>query len=160
MHSEEQRYLLIVDYKEFLTRFDVDELMSSIDRIIEHELITRIGPKFLYIEPPYAWPYPWRQTPLLSYIGISSVRPGSLILEIIVSSTVVAYVLRRFKKGVDESILAEEIQRSGLLAGDFIGNLLAKINNWAERYVRKQQELGGNIEKIRIEKKGDDIEKP
>jgi len=49
--------------------------------------------------------------------------------------------------------LAEQLERSGHLAGDVFGSALARINDWAEKYVPKQRELGGQVKAIRVNRK-------
>jgi hypothetical protein len=140
-------YEIVVDYNEFLTRFDLDEVISSIDRIIESSIVP------LFVEFPSYYPYEYIRDPIFSYVGIKGVSRGSMVLEIIISTAVVTYVARRFKKGVDVSLLADEIERSGRITGDFFGGLLQRLNNWGEQYVRKQREKGGNITRIQVRKR-------
>jgi len=155
MQNEElPQYSIIIDYDDFLTRYDLDEILTSIDRIIEDELLLRYDDEFYYRRRHrYLFPYLSREEPELSYLGITGVERGSIILTILASGAVATYVARRFKRGVDKSILAEQLERSGQLAGDIFGSALARINDWAEQYVPKQRELGGKVRKIRVVKK-------
>lgn len=145
-------YLIIIEYDDFLTRFDLDEILSSIDRIIEDELLSEFDPEFRFWRRHH-FPYWYRDAPELSYIGISAVDRGSMILTVLASGAVATYVARRFKKGVDKSLLAEQLERSGQLVGDVFGSVLERINDWAETYVPKQRELGGKVKKVRAERK-------
>ena len=76
------------------------------------------------------------------------------------SSAVFLYVAHHFKNGVDESRLAKELERSGKIAGDLLGSALAKINGWAEGYVKKQRVNGGNVKGISVKRKNKNIPKP
>lgn len=64
-------------------------------------------------------------------------------------------------KGVNQSLFAEELERTGRIIGDLLGSILMRVNNWAEQYVRKQMELGGRVTKIIAQQKcrADDREK-
>jgi hypothetical protein len=143
-------YSITIEFNGFITRFDLDEILSSIDRLIEEELFDSFGPDFFdYRRRRYPFhPYLNREVPAFSYLGITSVESGSITLGVVIQGAVVAYVARRFKKGVDESLLAKELQRSGRLSGNALGYILERINNWAERYVPEQREIGGNVTKI------------
>ena len=150
----EQEYSILIEYDDFLTRFDLEEILSSIDRIIEDELLSRFDPEFrFWLRLHYPFPYWHLDAPELSYVGITAVDRGSIILTVLASGAVATYVARRFKKGVDKSLLAEQLERSGQLAGDVLGSALARINDWAEKYVPKQRELGGKIKSLRLERK-------
>jgi len=81
--------------------------------------------------------------------GITSVSAGTITLAVFAGGVVLGYVAKRFKKGVDKSLLAEELERSGRLSGDVFGSALTRIYNWAEKYVPKQRELGGRVKKLR-----------
>lgn len=153
--EENEEYLITIDYDDFLTRFDLDEILSSIDRIIEDELFSELDPEFHFWRRRYYafYPYLYREAPEFSYVGITSVNRGSIILTVIVSGAVATYVAKRFKKGVDKSLLAEQLERSGRLAGNVLGSVLERVNDWAEKYVPKQKELGGRIKSIRVEHK-------
>lgn len=147
-------FSIIIDYDDFLTRFDLNEILSSIDRIIEDELLSEVDHDYRYMwrRPHHYW---YRKTPKLSYIGITAVDRGSISLTVIASSAVAIYVVRRFKKGVNKSRLAKQIERSGKITGDVLGGVLQRINDWAEKYVLKQRKLGGKVKKIRAEKGGE-----
>lgn len=150
----EYEYTIAIDYDDFVTRFDLDEILSSIDRIIEEELLSGLGLPFYYrYSYPFGYPFQHREEPALSYVGITAVDRGSILLTVVASTTVAAYVARRFKKGVDGSLLADELERSGRLAGDLLGTALSRLNDWAERYVPKQRELGGKVKSIRVARK-------
>lgn len=152
----EYEYTIAIDYDDFVTRFDLDEILSSIDRIIEEELLSDLDPRFDYFlrrSYPFGYPFRYREEPALSYVGITTVESGSILLTVVASTAVAAYVARRFKKGVDRSLLAEELERSGRLAGDLLGTALSRLNDWAERYVPKQRELGGKVKSIRVARK-------
>ena len=69
------------------------------------------------------------------------------------TTAVLFYAAQRFRKGVSESLLAEEIQRSGRLTGDVLSRLLKPINDWIEQYVPKQKEMGGKVTKISLHRK-------
>jgi hypothetical protein len=153
-------FSIIIDYDDFLTRFDLDEILSSIDGIIEDELLSEFDPDYRFMRQLYPHPYWYRETPELSYIGITAVDRGSIILTVIASGAVATYVARRFKKGVNKSLLAKQIERSGKMTGDVLGGVLKRINDWAEKYVPEQRELGGKVKKIRVERKRKDDSKP
>ena len=155
--DNQPEYTISIEYDEFLTRLDFDEVLKSIDRIIEDELLDYYYPEFrisarrsrlgrlgLIRES---------QEPEFSYIGIKSVEAGSVLLTVFVGGAVLGYVAKRFKKGVDESLFAEELQRTGRMAGDVFGSVLSRVNDWAERYVPKQTELGGRVTKITARRK-------
>ncbi|MBE1162795.1 hypothetical protein [Dyella acidiphila] len=148
-------YSITIEFNDFITRFDLDEILASIDGLIEEELFDFFGPDFFFFRRRrYSFPpYLNRDAPVFSYLGITSVESGSITLGVFVGGAVVGYVGKRFKKGVDESLLAKEIQRSGRLVGNVMGRILERINNWAERYVPEQQELGGNITKIEVQER-------
>ena len=152
---DEPEYTIVIDYEDFITRLDLDEILGSIDRIIEAELLDYYDPEFRYIRRRYPYPFSfWEHGESeLSYVGIKSVGAGSITLTVFVGGVVLGYVARRFKKGVDKSLLAEELERSGRLAGDVMGSVLTRLNNWAERYVPKQRQLGGNVTKITVQRK-------
>ena len=151
---DNEEFLITIEYDNFVTRFDLDEIMTSIDRIIEDALLLELefGPQF-FRKYHYLYPYLYRNSPEFSYIGIISIETGSITLGVVISAAISTYVAKRFKKGVDKSLLAAEFEHSGRLTGDFLGKILELINNWAEKYVPKQQELGGNIRKIKMEQK-------
>ena len=156
MHEGEQpEYTITIEYDEFITRFDLDEILTSIDRIIEAEFLDYLDPEFHFLRRryPYFLPYWGQPGPQLSYLGIKSAAAGSITLSVFVGGVVVGYVAKRFKKGVDSSLVAEELERSGKLAGDFFGPALKRINDWAERYVPKQREIGGRVTKILVHEK-------
>ena len=146
-------FSIVIDYDDFLTRFDLDEILSSIDGIIEDELLSEFDPEFRFMRRHYPYPYWYREAPELSYIGITAVDSGSIILTVIASGAVATYVARRFKKGVDKSLLAKQIERSGKMTGDLFGTILKRINDWAEKYVPEQRELGGKVKNVRVERK-------
>jgi hypothetical protein len=153
MNDEKEQELVIkVDFEDFVTRLDLDEILSSIDRIIEMELFREIKPElhlweeFFGVFPAYKY-----GQPKMTYLGIRSINSGSLIIGAFIGGAVLAYVGTRFAKGVDESLLADELKRSGRITGDALGRILVKVNDWAEQYVRKQKEKGGNIRGIRAD---------
>ncbi len=156
MESDDNpEYSIIIEYEDFLTRFDLDEILSSIDRIIESELVEYYYPEFRYLRTsyPYLFKLGLAEDSDLSYIGIKSIGSGSIELTVVAGAFVVGYVARRFKKGIDKSLFAEELERSGRLAGDILGRVLSRVNNWAQRYVPKQRELGGKVTKITARRK-------
>ncbi len=163
--SQDSEYTITIEYDEFITRFDLDEILTSIDRIIEVELLDYFDPEFRYPRTryPYILPYWEHAEPEFSYLGITSVSAGSITLAVFAGGVVLGYVAKRFKKGVDKSLLAEELERSGRLSGDVFGSALTRINNWAEKYVPKQRELGGRVTKITVQRRrkgsGDDKKK-
>jgi len=150
MDGDDSEFSITIEYDGFITRFDLDEILVSIDRIIEIEILDYWDPEFRFLRRryPYLSPYWDHAEPDFSYIGIKSVEAGSITLGVFLGGVVVGYVAHRFKKGVDKSLLAEELERSGRLTGNVVGVLLQRINNWAERYVPKQRELGGRVTKI------------
>ena len=150
--ESEFEYSIAIEFKNFITRYDLDEILTSIDGIIELELIDLWGPEWIFSRR-YFGPFFNTEKPTFSYLGIESVNSGSIIITVVTGAAVLAYVVRRFKKGVDKSLLAEELERSGRLSGDLIGHALHRINNWAERYVPKQREAGGNVTGIKVERK-------
>lgn len=151
----EYELIIEVDFEEFITRFDIDEVLSNIDRIIESELFNG-HPSYFYTwdgEWVGMHPFSARWRPSISYLGIKSISSGSLLIAAFIGGAVLTYVGTRFARGVDDSMLVDEIKRSGKLTGDSLAPILRKINNWAERYVKSQKELGGNITKIAASKK-------
>ncbi len=148
--NDEAEFIITIEYDEFITRFDLDEILGSIDRIIEFEYLDHLGPDFWILRQRilHFFPYWGRPKPDFTYIGIKSVEAGSITLGVFLGGAVLGYVAHRFKKGVDESLFAEELERSGILRGDIVGSLLKCINDWAERFVPKQRELGGRVKKI------------
>jgi len=153
--EESPEYLITIEYDNFLTRFDLDEILKSIDRIIEWELLDYY---YDYLPLEFSARRRYRASlfgfgdfePRFSYVGIESVGSGSIILKVVAGIAVLKYVVTRFKKGVDESLLVNELARSGRIAGDLLGALLGRINDWAERYVPTQRQLGGKITKITV----------
>ncbi len=154
-NEEDPQYTITIEYEDFVTRFDLDEILSSIDRIIEAELLDYFDPDFRFSRRRYPYLLPYRDGPdsELSFLGIKSVDAGSITLTVFVGGVVIGYVARRFKKGVDKSLFAEELERSGRMAGDVFGTVLGRVNNWAERHVPKQRELGGRVTKITAQRK-------
>ncbi len=154
-HEDDPEYVIEIEYSNFITRFDLDEIVESIDRIIETELFEAFNPEYRFLRRSY----PYLNYPVLSegsglsFIGIRSVESGSIWLTVIASGAVATYVARRFKKGIDKSLFAEELERSGRMVGDVMGGALRRINDWAEKYVPKQKELGGNVKRIAVRKK-------
>jgi hypothetical protein len=137
-------YSIIIEYEDFLTRFDLNEILCSIDRIIENELFPHVNAGEHSLR---------RQNLNLSYLGITSIEHGSINLSVIASNAVAKYVATHFRKGIDESILSEQLERSGKLVGDLLGRILIPINDWAEKYVLKQKQTGGNVKKIKVSRK-------
>jgi len=151
--EDEPEYTITVEYDDFITRFDLDEILGSIDRIIEAEVLGALDRPLRFRLGPYQWRYREPEDADFSYIGIKSVGAGSITFTIFASGIVLGYVAKRFRKGVDTSLFAEEIERSGRLSGDVIGSALARVNNWVERFVPKQRELGGKVTKITVKRK-------
>lgn len=162
-HKDEPEYTITIEYDDFLTRFDLDEILASIDHIIETKLLDYYGPDFQFFRQRYWYFAPYREgiESEFSYLGIKSVDAGSITLTVFVSGVVLGYVAKRFMKGVDQSLFAEELEHAGRMVGDLFGSVLARVNNWAERYVPKQRELGGRVTKITAQRKRrvDDNEK-
>jgi hypothetical protein len=128
---------ITISFEEFLTRFDLDEIISSIDAMVEQWVL------FPASEIPAE---PWeRVKPDISYVGIKSVEPGSIVLLTVIGTAIATYVAGRFAKGVNKSIFGKELARSGRIFGDAIGPLLRGINDWAEKYVPQQREAGGHV---------------
>ena len=131
-----------ISYDDFLTRFDLDEIISSIDRLVEDDQSPGIhGDPYLSSGRPSVGPE-------LSYVGIRSIEPGSITLLVIVGSAVATYVAKRFFKGVTKSALGKELERGGRIFGDALGPLAGRINDWAEKWVPQQRAMGGNVTKI------------
>lgn len=151
MPYDGSEYLIVIEYDDFLTRFDLDEILSSIDSIIEDELLSNLDPNFRQWRRRhhYLFPHECRDTPELSYIGVTAVDRGSMILTVLVSGAIAAYVARRFRWGSDNSVLAKQLERAGKLAEAPLGSALARINQWAAQYVPRQRELGGKVKKVR-----------
>ena len=159
--EEVPEYTITIEYDDFLTRLDLDEIIRSIDRIIEDHLLDFYDVPFFVLRQRYGAFTRDPENPEFTYIGIRSISAGSITLSVFVTTSVLLYVARRFRKGVSESLLADEIQRSGRLAGDVLGSVIKPINDWVERYVPKQQEIGGKVKKILINRKskGDDTKR-
>ncbi len=152
--EEEPEYSIIIEFDDFLTRFDLEEILSSIDRIIEDEFLATFEPEFHSLgQQSYQYPYWYRVRPNLSYVGITAVGRGSINLTIIASAAVAKYVSCRFKREINMCLLAEQLERSGRLAGDILHSVVAHINDWAEKYVPKQREMGGKIKNVRVERR-------
>ena len=155
--EEGPEYSIIIEYDDFLTRFDLEEILSSIDRIIEDEFLSTFEPEFhLLGREKYQYPYWYRVRPDLSYVGINAVGRGSINLTVFASAAVAKYVSCRFKREINMCLLVEQLERSGQLAGDIFGSVLAHINDWARKYVPKQREMGGKIKNVRVERKHKD----
>lgn len=152
--DEVPEYAITIEYDDFLTRLDLDEIIGSIDRIIEDHLLDFYDVPFFAFRQRYGAYIRDPDNPEFTYIGIKSINAGSITLTVVVTTGVLFYVTRRFGKGVSESLLADEIQRSGRMAGDVLGNVIKPINDWIERYVPKQQQIGGKVKKISISRKG------
>ena len=152
-HQNAPEYTITIEYNDFLTRFDIDEILSSIDRIIEDELLSVLDPHYEFLRRNGYFYLYHQETPQLSYIGITAVDRGSISLIVLSSGAIAGYVAHRFKKGVDKSLLAEELERAGQIVGDVLGRVLGRINDWAEKYVPKQRELGGKVKKITVKRK-------
>jgi len=160
-NTEEPEYSIIIEYDNFLTRFDLEEILSSIDRIIEDEFLATFEPEFHALgRERYLYPYWYRVRPNLSYVGITAVGRGSMNLTVIASAAVAKYVSCRFKREINMCLLAEQLDRSGRLAGDILHSVVAHINDWAEKYVPKQREMGGNIKNVQVERKHKDYRQP
>lgn len=157
MDSEEYGLTIRIEFDDFITRLDLDEVLESIDRIIEQEIFLYALPK-QFPPPAFRRFFPWDEfkRPQFTYLGIRSIERGSLIIAGFIGGAVLTYIGTRFAKGVDESLLADELERSGRLTGDSVGRILNRINNWAERYVSRQRDKGGNITKIAAKKEGSD----
>lgn len=153
---EDGNFTITIEFDGFLTRFDLNEILSSIDFIIEDQIISHRTYSFdpilrYFLEEAR----PRRRTPLFSYLGITSVSSGSITFTVLLSSSVILYVAKNFKKGFLKGSLDEEISRSGLISNNFISNILRKINDWAEKYVDKKGN-SRNVKKI-IAKQKDSI---
>ena len=149
-NNDKAEFIISIEYDGFITRFDLDEILTSLDRIIESELLSQLGLNYWILRRRISYFFPlWGESkPDFTYIGIKSVKAGSINLVVFIGGAVLGYVARRFKKGVDESLFAEELERSGILTGNLLGILLKRINDWAEKFVPKQRELGGRVKKI------------
>ena len=156
MNDETEHELLItIDFENFVTRFDLDEILGSIDRIIEREIFRDIHPMW-FLSEEFFGPFEHKYNqPRMTYLGIRSINSGSLIIGAFIGGAVLAYVGTRFAQGVDESLLADELKRSGRITGDSVGRILARVNDWAERYIEKQKEKGGNVRAIKARAKQD-----
>lgn len=132
------RYELVIEFDNFITRYELDYILTSIDRIIEQELL---------------YPSLRRGRPKSSYIGITGVSTGSIDLEIIVGAVVTKYVATRLKRGFDRGPLDSEIEHSGQIVNSALAGLLGKINDWAEKYVQSSKHKGGQINKVIMRKK-------
>jgi hypothetical protein len=162
-NEDSPEYSITIEYDGFLTRFDLDEILKSIDRIIEDEFLEDYYPELGFYRRRRGGFGLWSlaresHEPHFSYVGIKAINSGSIELIVVAGGFVLGYIAKRFKKGVDESLLAEQLQRTGHLAGDVLGSVLARVNDWAERYVPKQRELGGRVTKITAKRKGKGVE--
>lgn len=147
-------FTIAIEYEEFITRLDLNEVLVSIDTIIESCILDGWTPEFQRLGAPIPRGSVGSPEPQFSYVGIQSIESGSIILLAVLGTVVVTYVANRFFQGVNQSILAQEIERSGRIGGELLGPALKKINDWAEQYVPKQRELGGRIIQITAKKKG------
>jgi DNA helicase HerA-like ATPase len=148
---ESSEYLIVIEYEDFLTRFDLDEILSSIDSIIEDELLSNLDPNFRRWRRRhhYLFPHEYRDVPELSYVGITAADRGSMVLTVLVSAAIAAYVARRFRSGADQGVLAGPLERAGKLPYLPFAPALARINDWAAQYVPRQREMGGKVKMLR-----------
>ena len=144
----ESQYSIAIEFDNFITRFDLDYVIYTIDRIIDGDE----PPEFSDFESDFYYWYR-RRYPGYSYVGITSVRQGSVVLSVVISSAVSAYVSKRFFPQFREGRLSEEIKRTAKLADDALGSVLKKINDYFETFVPLQRESGGNIKSVKIRKK-------
>ena len=148
-------YTIHIEFEGFLTRFDIDEIISSIDSIVESQLLPP-SPSLPSSRYGFPWPPEWSEglywgtPPRLSYVGVVGVSRGSISLVFTIAAAVALYVANRFKKGVNDSLFAKELERSGRMFGDALGPIVERINNWAERYVPAQREVGGRVKHIKV----------
>lgn len=152
MESDEIRIQIRIEFNDFITRMDLDEILRSIDGIIELELYRHYLPKSLpYLIGRHALSRAQGQKANISFLGIRSVENGSLLIVAFIGGSVLTYVGKRFARGVDDTALADELRRSGRLTGNAVASLLKRINDWAESHVDWQRERGGNITKVTAE---------
>ncbi len=92
-NEEDPQYTITIEYEDFVTRFDLDEILSSIDRIIEAELLDYFDPDFRFSRRRYPYLLPYRDGPdsELSFLGIKSVDAGSITLTVFVGGVVIGY---------------------------------------------------------------------
>jgi len=146
--TKEPQYSIKIEYDDFLTRFDLDSVIQIIDRIIDGD-----DPSG-FVDFEYEFDYFYRRRfPINSYVGITSVRRGSLILSVLISSTVSGYVSKRFFPQFREGRLSGEIKRTARLSDEALGSALEKINDFFERFVPLQKQRGGNITSVKMSKK-------
>jgi hypothetical protein len=149
MEENEPEFTITISYDCFLTRFDLNEILSWIDTLIEDELLSRWHPH-LFLPPFYL--FPLRKASDLSFIGIRSTDKGALTLNVAFSTAVAVYVGRRFKPGVGKSFLADQFELTGGVANGVIEPIMTRINEWATQYVPKQRELGGQVTDIQVKR--------
>jgi len=146
--AREPQYSIAIEFDDFLTCFDLDYVIDTIDRIIDG-----VEPRDYF---PYDDEFPyWYQRRFAgnSYVGITSVRRGSVVLTVLISSAVSSYVARRFFPAFRGGRVSEEIKRTARLSDEVLGQALKKINDHFERFVPLQRDRGGNIKSVKIRKK-------
>ncbi|SDA16033.1 hypothetical protein SAMN05216315_1075 [Nitrosospira sp. Nsp18] len=149
MEEYEPEFTITITYDNFLTRFDLDEILSWIDTLIEDELLSRWHPHLCL---PSFYLFPLRKASELSFIGIRSTDKGALTLNVAFSTAVAVYVGRRFKPSVGKSFLADQLDLTGGVANGVIEPVMTRINEWATQYVPKQRELGGQVTDIQVKR--------
>jgi hypothetical protein len=149
VQEKEPEFTIAITYDNFLTRFDLNEILSWIDTLIEDELLSRWHPK---LSLPSFYLFPLRKASELSFIGITSTDKGALTLNVAFSTAVAVYVGRRFKPSVGKSFLADQLDSTGGVAGDLIEPIIKRISDWAMQYVPKQRELGGQVIDIQVKR--------
>ncbi|MHB8423308.1 MAG: hypothetical protein ACYDAM_11200 [Leptospirales bacterium] len=149
-------YTITIEYEDFITRYDLNEVLSAIDLIIERNIFSALFYPPEYYQKKrfpfqYIVPFKFRKAEF-SYLAIKSISPGSMILLVYLSVEAIKYISKRFKKGDQQSLIVEQIVRSGILIDYSLGSLLEEINNWAEEFVKKH--LGkSKIKKITAKRK-------
>ncbi len=146
--TQESQYSITIEFDEFLTRFDLDAIIYNIDRIIdgdENEEPFDFD-EYLYIS------LRGLVRPRNSYVGITAVSQGSLILTVLLSSTVSGYVSKRFFPEFRDGRLSDEIKRTAKLSDEALGFALKKINDFFEKFVRLQKARSGNLKNVKMQK--------
>src|SRR4051812_40921930 len=92
--DDQPEYFITIEYDDFVTRLDLFEILTAIDRIIEDEILDYWDPEYGFFRRRfrYKWPFWLREEPELCYLGIKSVEAGSITLGVFLGGVVVGYV--------------------------------------------------------------------
>jgi len=164
--DEEDEITVRIEYNDHLNRFDLDELLTSIDYTIA-DVLSEAG---LLVAPTTARRSYHRLRFFGGYIfpgfidvdddafgampffGIRSFDAGSLLLTGIVSGAVATKVFNRFMRGFRKSKVESEIERLGNVSGTLLSTIISRLNKWGEDYVEDQRATHGNVTSVTVTK--------